>query len=590
MSARVDIVLGLKDLLTGAVRKTEMNTRGALGGITKNADAAINKTDQLFNAAQKMGSGFARSGRDAANSLRGVGVAADSALQKVSRLGDQMNVGSASLGKIAGGSFLGNIAAMGVTSAAGGVMRTGMDMLNKGMAKGAMQEQFKVLAGDEEGLRLFSDLKKYVADSVFGPELYGNARTMLAFGIPAKEVMADMKMLGDVAMGNKETMDLLTLAFAQTASTGKLMGDDLRQYVTSGFNPLMVLADKTGRKYEDLKEQMSAGKVSAKMVRDAFVIATSEGGRYYKMLEKVGKTPGGKYQAMQGSLEDMKTDMGEVMSVSFGRLLEQIKPDIDALPDKVGQVMAGIVPGVEALSKSLLGIMKPIGAVFLSKEFADMTSGTLKLATAIADVLQPAVKELSKELTTAMGSVSDLLGVVTGKSGGIVTGNNNPFFEWTSDKNERMKREQRELNGTPWIKKDVPFFAWTSDANKRRSEEKKLNIWAPGWSTGGALTQKEQNDLGNIAGSVFKGKQAAAVTAQAAGSVVPGSVAAAPDTSAKRDAITGGGKKVINIYLNQPLVKEQVFHVGSMQEAMAVGLNEFREQYLRVLQGANAAL
>jgi hypothetical protein len=55
-------------------------------------------------------------------------------------------------------------------------------------------------------------------------------------------------------------------------------------------------------------------------------------------------------------------------------------------------------------------------------------------------------------------------------------------------------------------------------------------------------------------------------------------------------AITGGGRKVININLNQPMVAKQEFHVGNMKEALEISISEFRENYLRVLQGAVASL
>lgn len=57
--------------------------------------------------------------------------------------------------------------------------------------------------------------------------------------------MGNMKMLGDIAMGNKDRLASLSLSFSQVKATGFLMGQDLLQMVNVGFNPLEAISRKT---------------------------------------------------------------------------------------------------------------------------------------------------------------------------------------------------------------------------------------------------------------------------------------------------------------------------------------------------------
>lgn len=72
-------------------------------------------------------------------------------------------------------------------------------------------------------------------------------RTMMSFGISGEKAFTTLKQIGDIAMGDKEKMHSLALAFAQMSSTGKLTGQDLMQMINAGFNPLNEISKLTGK-------------------------------------------------------------------------------------------------------------------------------------------------------------------------------------------------------------------------------------------------------------------------------------------------------------------------------------------------------
>ena len=176
----------------------------------------------------------------------------------------------------------------------------GLAALKKGFDREKTQISFEVLLGSKEaGGRLVSDLRQYGAATPYmAADLQENAKMMLSFGIAADRVMPNIKMLGDIAMGDREKMNSLTLAFSQMTSTGKLMGQDLLQMINAGFNPLNEISRTTGKSMAVLKDEMSKGEISAEMVRDAFISATSAGGLFYNMTERLGSSKSGKWSTL----------------------------------------------------------------------------------------------------------------------------------------------------------------------------------------------------------------------------------------------------------------------------------------------------
>ena len=111
-------------------------------------------------------------------------------------------------------------------------------------------------------------------------------------------------------MGNNEKMQSLTLAFGQVRANGRLMGQEVLQMVNAGFNPLQEISRTTGRSMIELKKAMEDGAISASMVEDALKSATSEGGRFYEMNERLKNSAAGQWSKMKSDVELLATEIG----------------------------------------------------------------------------------------------------------------------------------------------------------------------------------------------------------------------------------------------------------------------------------------
>jgi tape measure domain-containing protein len=152
-------------------------------------------------------------------------------------------------------------------------------------------------------------------------------------------------MLGDVAMGDVEHMKSLTLAFAQSASAGKLTGQDLLQYVNAGFNPLQAISEKTKRSMADLRKDMEKGKITFKDVAGAFEYATGPMGRFHNGMQKMGETPTGKIMAFQGAMETLAGTIGMGLLPAAGGVIDAL----NWMGNHQG-LMYGIAAGIGAMT------------------------------------------------------------------------------------------------------------------------------------------------------------------------------------------------------------------------------------------------
>ena len=249
--------------------------------------------------------------------------------------------------------------------------------LKLGIQKQMMTTSFEVLLnGKGAAQKLLADIKAYSAKTPY--QILGlgeNTKLMLSFGIKQDEVMPYLKAIGDIAMGDSGKMQSLTLAFSQMSSTGKLMGQDLLQMINAGFNPLEEISRKTGIGIGELKEKMAKGQISAKMVQDAFMSATKEGGKFYKMSEKMSQTIGGRLSTAMDKLNNVFLSVFNILEpvVSLGldlaiTLLGYIAPGID--------YVIGLIKTGNPVMLTLIGLVGTLTALYYAEALAMKVKST----------------------------------------------------------------------------------------------------------------------------------------------------------------------------------------------------------------------
>lgn len=178
--------------------------------------------------------------------------------------------------------------------------------LKLGIDQEMRNASFEVLFGGEENARkIIDNIDAYAKKTTYGKDNLSEAVQMMAgFGIAQERIIPNLKAIGEIAMGDKNKLNSLALAFSQMSATGQLMGQDLNQMINAGFNPLLQMSKTTGKSIGVLKDEMGKGKISADMVADAFQKATQEGGMFYGMSEKMSQTLGGQWSLAMANVND----------------------------------------------------------------------------------------------------------------------------------------------------------------------------------------------------------------------------------------------------------------------------------------------
>ena len=190
---------------------------------------------------------------------------------------------------------------------------------------------------------LIKDLKDFARMSPLTiKDLMEATQTMIGFGVEVEKIPRFIRALGDVTLGNSERFKSITLAFSQMTAAGRLMGQDNLQFINAGFNPLMYIAEKTGKTMKELRDEMQKGAISTKMVEDAFISATEAGGRFYQMSEKTSQTVAGQMNKLRDSIYRSLNDFGEK---NEGVIMDSIKGMTYLIDnyEQVGRVLVGLV-------------------------------------------------------------------------------------------------------------------------------------------------------------------------------------------------------------------------------------------------------
>jgi tape measure domain-containing protein len=194
-----------------------------------------------------------------------------------------------------------------------GIASVAKKIFDLGVAQEQTNIAFETLVGNtQKAKQLLSELTKFSIETPFTPDQVNRAaKSLLAFGVQAEDIIPTLKLIGDVSSGTGKDLSEMAVIFGQIRSTGRLMGQDLLQLINAGFNPLQIISQKTGRSMRDLKKDMENGLISFQMVEDAFKTATSEGGLFFDLMSKQSDSIGGKLSTIEGNIDEIQKKLFE---------------------------------------------------------------------------------------------------------------------------------------------------------------------------------------------------------------------------------------------------------------------------------------
>ena len=258
-----------------------------------------------------------------------------------------------------------------------------------------------LLGGNQQEAQKLLDTLKEMANTTpyEATDLVKATQKMMAFGISADDSLKYLNMLGDIAMGDANKMDSLTLAFSQISASGRASMEDINQMINQGFNPLTIIAEKTGESMADLRDRVSAGQVSFEEIAGAFQTATSEGGTFYQSMDKASQTTNGKISSLK-----------DAFSSALGSMTESLLPFVTEAVEgltKVADWFANLDENGKRMVLTIAGIALAIGPVTTAiGTLIKVGSGIKSLVTIIKS--WSAVTKLMTAAQTALNAVMSM--------------------------------------------------------------------------------------------------------------------------------------------------------------------------------------
>lgn len=251
---------------------------------------------------------------------------------------------------------------------------------------------FGVFVGDmKKGEKVFNDILQLAAETPLGADAFQDAAVkLLAMGAATeKNVIPMLKMLGDLSRADANNLQSLALNLGQVASKGRLTGMEIRDFAVRGASPIQALAKMMGKTTDEIERMASAGQISFQDVIKAFQSMTSEGGRFFGLMDKLSKTLTGRWTTAIDNITmtlaefanvwetELKSVLNVVINVAtwFRSLAPQVKRVIAVVAGiaaTIGPVLillGGIVTAVAAVTASftfLSAIIAPLAPVLLS--------------------------------------------------------------------------------------------------------------------------------------------------------------------------------------------------------------------------------
>lgn len=221
---------------------------------------------------------------------------------------------------------------------------------------------------------------------------------LMSYGVDESNLIDTMTKLGDLARGNAEKMDRITLAYGRMLAKGKVTGEELMQMTEAGVPLQTALAESIGVTGEEFSKMVSAGKVGIDDLNKAITGLTTGNGKFAGMMEKQSQTMHGMLSTLLDNLSEFMRKMGEG---AFGEVKSALQEASDLLAEwEEDGTLDRWAQGVGVLLKNLIAFLKQAISVGLDFKEAIIAGavalGTFKVAIGIGNIISTTVLRIKE--------------------------------------------------------------------------------------------------------------------------------------------------------------------------------------------------
>ena len=253
-----------------------------------------------------------------------------------------------------------------------------------------------MLKSKEKANALMAQMTDLAAKTPFGlEEVSEGAKRLLAFQVPAEEVTETLRRMGDVAAGLGVPMGQLIHVYGQVKAQGKLMTNDLYQFMNAGIPIIAELSKVVGKSETEIKDMVSAGKIGFPEVQAVIKNMTNEGGLFFNLMAEQSKSLGGQISNLGDSFDQMLNDIGKASEGYISGAIQGVTFLVENYKT-LGKVIAGLIVTYGAYRTAVLvNIALTKGWAVAAKEDA-IAKGIQTVATNAATIATKALNAAMK--------------------------------------------------------------------------------------------------------------------------------------------------------------------------------------------------
>ena len=225
---------------------------------------------------------------------------------------------------------------------------------------------------------LIQEVTQFAAKTPFNlDDVAAGTKQLLAYGSSAETVVDELSMLGDVAAGLQIPIGQLIYLYGTLRTQGRAMTVDIRQFAGRGIPIYEELAKVLGVSKDEVSKFVTEGKVGFAQVEQAFKNMTSEGGKFYNLMENSAGIWPQRISNIQDKLFQKLNDFGskykEVFEFGIGTADELVE-HLDDIIAMIGSIIAAY-GAYRAAVIALAAAHKIAGIYNIAKAFISAARG-----------------------------------------------------------------------------------------------------------------------------------------------------------------------------------------------------------------------
>ena len=137
-------------------------------------------------------------------------------------------------------------------------------------------------------------------------------------------------------------MGQLIHVYGQVKAQGKLVTNDLYQFMNAGIPIIAELSKVVGKSETEIKDMVSAGKIGFPEVQAVIKNMTSEGGLFFNLMAEQSKSLGGQISNLQDNFDQMLNEIGKASEGAVSGAISSVSFLVENY-QTLGKIIAGLI-------------------------------------------------------------------------------------------------------------------------------------------------------------------------------------------------------------------------------------------------------